>query len=52
MVQGAPGVWDLHCNFEASGTGIGPFPDLVRVILLLVTLLVILLVTLLMTLLV
>jgi hypothetical protein len=28
-VQGMPGVWDLHCNYEASGPGIGPFPDLV-----------------------
>ena len=28
-VQGMPGVWDVHCQYEAGGTGIGPFPDLV-----------------------
>merc|ERR1712232_1242331 len=29
VVQGMPGVWDLHCNFEASGPGVGSFPDLI-----------------------
>ena len=29
IVQGMPGVWDVHCQYEAGGTGIGPFPDLV-----------------------
>ena len=28
VVQEMPGVWDTHCAYEASGTGIGPFPDL------------------------
>jgi hypothetical protein len=29
VVQGMPGVWDMHCQYEAGGAGIGPFPDLV-----------------------
>eukprot|EP01045_Picozoa_sp_COSAG04_P018011 COSAG04_NODE_1633_length_6104_cov_3.956536_11_plen_127_part_00 len=31
IVQGAPGVWDMHCQYEASGPGVGQFPDLVSV---------------------
>lgn len=22
-------MWDLHCNFEGGGPGVGPFPDLI-----------------------
>ena len=29
VVQGMPGVWDMHCTFEGGGAGIGQFPDLV-----------------------
>ena len=29
LIQGMPGVWDMHCQYEANGPGLGQFPDLV-----------------------
>jgi hypothetical protein len=29
VVQGMPGVWDLHCTYEGGGAGVGQYPDLV-----------------------
>ena len=29
LVQQMPGTWDLHCNYEGVGVGIGQLPDLI-----------------------